>query len=139
MFAPTQEKHYEEEGVLLNSKFRVFMVVGELVQRHAVKKLLKKVLEKLDEKPQAKKWKDMVLGDAETVVGNGKWFMLMLFMLGVNPYFNLLDTLLGIRYIYAFRNKNTAKVSYRVEGWLLFAVFFVKALRVVFSIIDCVH
>lgn len=55
--------------------------------------------------------------------------MLMLFMLNLNPHFNLIDTVLGTRYAYTFKNANQTKVSYKVEGLLLLVVFIVKILK----------
>lgn len=55
--------------------------------------------------------------------------MLMLFMLDWSPHVNLIDTLLGNKYVYTYMNKNTAKVNYRVEGFMLLAVFVVRIVR----------
>ena len=38
----------------------------------------------------------------------------MLFMLGWNKHYNVVDSILRIRYIYTFRDKNQKFISYRV-------------------------
>ncbi len=55
--------------------------------------------------------------------------MLMLFLLGWNKHYNLIDTILRNYYVYTFLNKNNVKVDYRIEGYMLLTVFVVKALR----------
>lgn len=40
--------------------------------------------------------------------------MLMLFVLGWNKHFNLVDTILKNQYIYTYMNKNTTIIDYRV-------------------------
>lgn len=55
--------------------------------------------------------------------------MFMLFVLGWNKHFNVVDTILGNQYIYTFQNKNNAKVNYKIEGYMLLTVFIVKFLR----------
>lgn len=53
----------------------------------------------------------------------------MAYLLGWNKYFSVLETLLGIRYVYTFQNEQIKDVSYAIEGYLLLAVFVVKAIR----------
>lgn len=55
--------------------------------------------------------------------------MLMLFVLGWNKHFSLVDTILKNQYVYTYMNKSEAKVDYRIEGYLLLVVFVVKLLR----------
>lgn len=55
--------------------------------------------------------------------------MLMLFLLGWNKHFNLVDTILKNQYVYTYMNKNTTPVDYRIEGYMLLVVFVVKLLR----------
>lgn len=53
----------------------------------------------------------------------------MLFILGWNKHFNMVDTILKNEYIYTYFNKTTVKVDYRVEGYMLLVVFGVKLVR----------
>ena len=59
--------------------------------------------------------------------------MIMLFMLGWNKHYNVVDSILRIRYIYTFKHKNQKFISYRVQGWLLFVVFVIKIMRIILS------
>ena len=40
-------KHYEEEGLLMNSNSKLLMFVLEILQRHLVKKILKRLIDEL--------------------------------------------------------------------------------------------
>jgi hypothetical protein len=40
--------------------------------------------------------------------------MLMLFLLGWNKYYNVIDTILKNEYVYTFMNKDNTKVDYRI-------------------------
>jgi NADH:ubiquinone oxidoreductase subunit 5 (subunit L)/multisubunit Na+/H+ antiporter MnhA subunit len=55
--------------------------------------------------------------------------MLMLFLLGWNKYFNVVDTLIKNRYVYTYANKNHTNIDYRVEGYMLLIVFIVKVVK----------
>ena len=55
--------------------------------------------------------------------------MLMLFILGWNKHYNVVDTILKNKYVYTYMNKNTTVIDYRVEGYMLLIVFVVKLLR----------
>lgn len=90
------------------------MFVLEIVQRHVIKTLLKTLINKMETIEKLKKIKDIVAGDLETMLANGKWFMIMLFMLGWNKHYNVVDTLLGTKYIYTFKNKNQKSINYRI-------------------------
>jgi hypothetical protein len=54
------------------------------------------------------------VGNAEEIMSNAEWLILMVFMLDWNKYFNLLETILGIRYAYTFKNNQTKEVSYAI-------------------------
>ena len=90
----------------MNKKYRTIMFVLEIVQRHVIKTLLKTFINRMEGLEKLKKIKEIVIGDLDTMLANGKWFMIMLFMLGWNQHYNVIDTLLGTKYVYTFKNKN---------------------------------
>lgn len=110
-------KHYEEEGVLVNRRTRTFMAVLELVQRYAVRGLLGRLWARVEGMGERGLWgvlRDGLVNGVEGVLAEGKLFMMMLFILGWNKHFNLIDTILKNEYIYTYFNKSTAQVDYRI-------------------------
>lgn len=128
------EKQYEEEGVLMNRQYRVLMFVLEIVQRHLVKRGLERLLAKVEHSREHLLREISALG-AEGILEQGSMFMMMLFMLGWNKHFNLVDTILGTKYVYTYKNADQTTVDYRIEGLMLLAVFAVKAGRLAFSLL----
>lgn len=55
--------------------------------------------------------------------------MLMLFILGWNKHYNLIDTILKNQYVYTYLNKNQLIINYRIEGYMLLIIFIVKFAR----------
>lgn len=47
------EKHYEEEGVLMNRKYRILMFVLEILQRHIVKKVMSAAFQRIETSQKA--------------------------------------------------------------------------------------
>ena len=96
-------KQYEEEGVLMNTNTRVLMTVLEILQRHLIKRACEKVIKKIENSGSLFVREISAMG-VEGVFEEGRMFMLMLFMLGWNPYFNLVDTILKTQYVYTYKN-----------------------------------
>jgi hypothetical protein len=57
----------------------------------------------------------------------------MVYMLDWNKHFTFIETLLGIRYVYTYKNDTIREVSYAVEGYLLLATFAVKAAKTLYA------
>lgn len=66
-------------------------------------------------------------------MSNVEWFVLMVYMLGWNKHFTFIESLLGISYVYTYKNDQIRDVSYAVEGYLLLATFVVKAVKTLYS------
>lgn len=128
-------QHYEQEGVLLNSRTRLLMFLLEILQRHLLRGLLRRLWAGLEQRVGTwRQLREVVSLGANGALEEGRLFMLMLFMLGWSRYSNLVDTILGNQYVYTYKNKNTARVDYRVEGYMLLLVFVVRALRFAHSL-----
>lgn len=119
--------------MLVNHKTRVLMVVLEILQRHLLRALLRRLWVGLEGKlERGGKWRifrEVFATGVDGVLAEGKLLMLMLFVLGWNKHFNMVDTILKNEYIYTYFNKTTVKVDYRVEGYMLLVVFGVKLVR----------
>lgn len=130
-------EHYEQEGVLVNHRTRLLMFVLEICQRHLLNYLFKKAWIHLEARvDHGGKWKilrDLTSMGPDGLIEEGRLFMFMLFVLGWNKHFNLVDTILKNQYAYTFENKNHTKVDYRIEGYMLLAVFVVKLLKFVIN------
>ena len=74
------------------------------------------------------------LGSAEEIMSNVEWLILMVYMLDWNKHFTFIETLLGIRYVYTYKNDQIRDVSYAVEGYLLLATFLFKAGKNLYSL-----
>ena len=48
------------------------------------------------------------------ILEQGKMFMMMLFMLGWNKHFNIVDTLLRTQYAYTYKNADQKSANYKV-------------------------
>ena len=55
--------------------------------------------------------------------------MLMLYMLGWNKHYNLIETVLGIQYAYTYKNDQLKPVSYKIEGTLILVTLSIKLAR----------
>ena len=66
-------------------------------------------------------------------MSNVEWLILMVYMLDWNKHFTFIETLLGIRYAYTYKNDQIREVSYVIEGYLLLATFAVKAAKTLYS------
>lgn len=73
------------------------------------------------------------LGGAEEIMSNVEWLILMVYMLDWNKHFTFIESLLGISYVYTYKNDQIREVSYAVEGYLLLATFAVKAAKALYS------
>ena len=62
--------------------------------------------------------------------------MMMLFMVGWNKHFNIIDTLLQTEYIYTYKNADQKTSNYQIEGYMLLVVFVVKFLRLLINIVS---
>ena len=60
----------------------------------------------------------------------------MLFMLKWNRFYNFSETILGIDHIYTFKNAKENKINYRIEGFMLLAIFAVKAAKAIYHTIQ---
>jgi hypothetical protein len=67
-------------------------------------------------------------------MSNVEWLILMVYMLDWNKHFTFIETLLGIRYVYTYKNDQIREVSYAIEGYLLLATFIVKAVKTLYTI-----
>lgn len=54
------------------------------------------------------------LGTAEEIMSNVEWLILMVYMLDWNKHFTFIETLLGIRYVYTYKNDQIREVSYAI-------------------------
>jgi hypothetical protein len=50
----------------------------------------------------------------EDIMSNMEWFILMVYMLDWNKHFTFIETLLGIRYVYTYKNDQIRDVSYAI-------------------------
>ena len=66
-------------------------------------------------------------------MSNVEWLVLMVYMLGWNKHFTFMESLLGISYVYTYKNDQIRDVSYAVEGYLLLATFAIKAVKTLYS------
>lgn len=73
------------------------------------------------------------MGNADEIMSNAEWLILMVFMLNWNKHFNFIETVLRIRYAYTFKNNQTREVSYAIEGYLLLATFVVKIIKPIYG------
>jgi hypothetical protein len=73
------------------------------------------------------------LGCGEEIMSSVEWLVLMVYMLDWNRHFTFIETLLGIRYAYTYKNDQIREVSYAVEGYLLLATFVVKAAKTLYA------
>ena len=55
-------------------------------------------------------------------------------MLNITKSPNLIDTGLGVEYVYTFFNAKKTVISYKIEGILLLAVFIIKIVNFSFKI-----
>jgi len=55
-----------------------------------------------------------VLGNAEEIMSNVEWLILMVYMLDWNKHFTVIETLLGVRYAYTYKNDQIKDVSYAI-------------------------
>jgi hypothetical protein len=125
-----------EEGVLLNKKTRLLLFLLEIVSRNLLLPLFSKFMdsngrafEKSDstfkksapsslmEKMKRifgglKETTTRYLGSAEDIMSNVEWLILMVYMLDWNKHFTFIETLLGIRYVYTYKNDRIREVSY---------------------------
>lgn len=67
-------------------------------------------------------------------MSNMEWLILMVYMLDWNKHFTFIETLLGIRYVYTYKNDQIREVSYAIEGYLLLLTLIVKAAKNLYSI-----
>jgi hypothetical protein len=67
-------------------------------------------------------------------MSNVEWLILMVYMLDWNKHFTFIETLLGIRYVYTYKNDQIREVSYAIEGYLLLVTFLIKAAKNLYSI-----
>ena len=47
-------------------------------------------------------------------MSNVEWLVLMVYMLDWNKYFTFIETILGIRYAYTYKNDQIREVSYAI-------------------------
>lgn len=47
-------------------------------------------------------------------MSNVEWLILMVYMLDWNKHFTFIETLLGIRYVYTYKNDQIRDVSYAI-------------------------
>lgn len=147
-----------EEGVLMNKKTRVLLFLLEIVSRNLILPLFFKFLDSTGrgfEPPwgnsrktgvlsflermmrsggRLKEFVSRYLGSAEEIMSNVEWLILMVYMLDWNKHFTFIETLLGIRYVYTYKNDQIREVSYAVEGYLLLATFLFKAAKTLYNL-----
>ena len=73
------------------------------------------------------------LGSSGEVLANVEWLVLMVFMLDWNKQYTILETRLGIRYIYTYKNDQAQEVKYTLEGNLILISMLVKLAKTVYS------
>lgn len=59
----------------------------------------------------------------------------MVYMLDWNKHFTFIETLLGINYVYTYKNDQIRDISYAVEGYLIAITFVVKGIKAVMEYI----
>ena len=69
------------------------------------------------------------IGSAEEIIENIEWIVLMLFMLNWNKRFSIIESILGISYVYTYKNEGLKDISYKIEGYLILITLIVKLLR----------
>ena len=123
-----KDEHYENEGVLVNKKYRTLVFVLEILGRNFLKYYLSKIETKLHSSLNEPSFKAFFkcIGTSSDIIANVQWIMMMLFMLNITKSPNLIDIKLGLEYVYTFFNESQTKISYKFEGLLLFAVFIIK-------------
>jgi len=47
-------------------------------------------------------------------MSHAEWLVLMVYMLDWNKYFTLIETILGVRYVYTYQNDTIKEVSYAI-------------------------
>jgi hypothetical protein len=66
-------------------------------------------------------------------MSNVEWMIMMVYMLDWNKHFTFLETMLGISYVYTYKNDQIRDVSYAIEGYLLLATFAIKAIKLLYG------
>jgi hypothetical protein len=60
--------------------------------------------------------------------------MLMLFMLNWNKRYTIIESLLGISYVYTYKNEGLKDISYKIEGYLILVTLIIKLLKHTYAI-----
>lgn len=71
----------------------------------------------------------LAVGSAEEIMSNVEWLILIVYMLGWDKHFTFIETLLGINYVYTYKNDRIRDVSYAVEGYLLLITLLFKGFK----------
>jgi hypothetical protein len=58
----------------------------------------------------------------------------MLFMLNWNKHFDIIQTILGIKYVYTYKNDKLKNISYRIEGFLILVTLTMKFIKHAYSL-----
>lgn len=67
-------------------------------------------------------------------MANVEWVVLMLFMLNWTKRFTIIEKILGISYVYTYKNDQLQDISYKVEGYLILATLVVKLAKHLYTI-----
>ena len=59
----------------------------------------------------------------------------MLYMLKWNPFYNAIESILQIDYVYTYKHDKENKIQYKIEGYMLLAVFVIKIAKLIFKLI----
>lgn len=74
------------------------------------------------------------VGTGQEILDNAEWILLMLFMLDWTKRFAIIEKILGISYVYTYKNDQLKDVSYKIEGYLLLVALTVKAVKHLYQI-----
>ena len=123
-----KDDHYENEGLLVNKKYRILVFVLEILGRNFLRHYLAKFETNIQASLKEPIFKAFFkcIGTSSEIISNVQWVMMMLFMLNITKSPSFIDIKLGLGYVYTFFNESQTKISYKFEGILLLAVFIIK-------------
>lgn len=68
------------------------------------------------------------------MLANAEWVVLMLFMLNWTKRFTIIERILGISYVYTYKNDQLQDISYKLEGYLILITLVVKLAKHLYAI-----
>lgn len=74
------------------------------------------------------------MGSGDEMLANAEWVVLMLFMLNWTKRFTIIERILGISYVYTYKNDQLQDISYKLEGYLILITLVVKLAKHLYAI-----